>query len=74
MRCYAVFFDPNVADDFRQRADALCKVAGLPSEVVQEKVDSTNGRTFGIYITEETAKRFPQFESEFGGGEWLDCP
>ena len=74
MRCYAVFFEPNLADAFKKRVDALCKAARLSTNVVHEKIDSTNGQTFGIYITEETAKQFPQFESEFNGGEWIDCP
>ena len=74
MRCYAVFFEPDDADNFRKQASALCKAAGLPSSVVHEKIDSTNGQTFGIYITEETAKKFPQFESRFTGGEWIEEP
>jgi hypothetical protein len=74
MRCYVVFFDPDVADKFRKRVDTLCKTSRLPEGSIHEKIDSTNGQTFGIYITEETAKRFPQFELQFGGGEWLDCP
>jgi len=73
MRCYVVFFDPDDADDFRKRIEALCKTR-LPRGSVHEQIDTTNGQTVGIYITEETAKKFPQFESEFTGGKWLeDC-
>jgi hypothetical protein len=74
MRSYVVLFDPNDADQFLKRVHALGQTAGLPSELVYLKKDFTNGRTFGIYVTEETANRFPQFVSEFPGGEWLDRP
>ena len=71
MRSYVVFFHPNDADQFRQRVHALGQTAGFPNELVHEKIDSTNGQTFAIFVTEETVNRFPQFASEFPGGEWL---
>jgi len=74
MRCYFVSFDPDDADAFRKQVDALCKTSRLPRGSVHEQIDTTNGQTVGIYITDETAKRFPQFEAAFGGGEWIDCP
>jgi len=74
MRCYVVFFNPDDADDFRKRVDALCKTSRLPRASVHEKTDSTDGRTFGMYIDEATAKKFSQFQSAFPTGEWLeDC-
>ncbi len=50
----------------------LEKTAGLPTEVVCYIDDTTNGQLVGMYITEQTANRFPQFLAEFNGGEWLD--
>lgn len=73
MRCYVVFFDPKAADYFMKRAHALCERVGLPIDLVDEKVESVNGQRVGMFISEETAKGFPQFISEFSGGAWLDC-
>ncbi len=72
MRYYVVFFDSSVEEDFKRRVQMLEKTAGLPTEVVCYIDDSTNGQLVGMYITEQTANRFPQFLAEFNGGEWLD--
>lgn len=74
MRHYVVFCKADDADALRKQVDALCKTSGLPRTLVHEKIDSTNGQTFGFYIDAETAKKYPQFESGFKGGEWIEEP
>ena len=74
MRQYVVLFKSDDADVFRKRVDTLCQVSGLPRNLVHEKVDTTNGQTFAIYVDEKTAKKYPQFESEFNGGSWVEEP
>ena len=70
MRSYVVLFNSSVAADFERRAQVLEKTAGLPPETVHYVYDDGNGQLVGIYVTEHTANRFPQFLSEFTGGEW----
>ncbi|HXM47081.1 MAG TPA: hypothetical protein VN956_04375 [Pyrinomonadaceae bacterium] len=69
MRCYVVFFDTRDAEEFNKRAEMLEKTAGLTVHYMR---NDPYGQLFGIYITEQTATRFPQFLTEFNGGKWLD--
>ena len=59
MRYYVVFFDSSVEEDFKRRVQVLEKTADLPTEVVFYIDDITNGQLVGMYITEQTANRFP---------------
>ncbi len=74
MRCYVVLFDPRADKLIEARIQSLAKKAQLPLGLIHSKIDTTNGHRFGIYVTEDTAKKFPQFIVEFPAGEWLDCP